>query len=199
MRIFMRFWAFGMFMVLAAIAASSSYAQQYKMTTPIAPGVAVPDKIESSIGTLKLSDGYPDSETANKIYDNLDHSRALQAYLLAIPIVNQAGMRDSIRKFGPDNQTDVIWEHLVDSKTVELTANDNTVYSFVWLDTKKGALVLETTFTIVGSPTSVLLVRTKEEAASISCCPPATMDRFPRATLSCGLPHTETGCSSGVF
>jgi len=143
MRIFMRFWAFGMFMVLAAIAASSSYAQQYKMTTPIAPGVTVPDKIESSIGTLKLSDGYPDSETANKIYDNLDHSRALQAYLLAIPIVNQAGMRDSIRKFGPDNQTDVIWEHLVDSKTVELTANDNTVYSFVWLDTKKGALVLE--------------------------------------------------------
>ena len=51
-----------------------------------------------------------------KIYDNLDRSRALQAYLLAIPIVNQAGMRDSIRKFGPDNQTDVIWENLVDSE-----------------------------------------------------------------------------------
>ncbi|MGL5358916.1 MAG: hypothetical protein ACRDBI_04235, partial [Shewanella sp.] len=32
---------------------------QMKMTTPIAPGVAVPDKIESSIGTLNLSYGYP--------------------------------------------------------------------------------------------------------------------------------------------
>ena len=143
MRMFRRFWAFGVLMVIAAIAARSSCAQQYKMSTPIAPGVVVPDKIESSIGILKLSDGYPDTETARKIYDNLDQSRALQAYLLAIPIVNQAGMRDSIRKFGPDNQTDVIWEHLVDSKTVELTANDNTVYSFIWLDTKKGALVLE--------------------------------------------------------
>jgi hypothetical protein len=89
--------------VLAAVAATAS-AQSYKMTTPIAPGVAVPDKIESSIGTLNLSNGYPDDATVQKIYDNLDRSRALQAYLMAIPIVNQAGMRDSIRKYaGPDN------------------------------------------------------------------------------------------------
>ena len=89
------------------------FAQQYKYETPIAPGVAVPDKIESSIGTLKLRYGYPEADTVEKIYDNLDRSRALQAYLMAIPIVNQAGMCDSLRKFGPENQTDVIWEDLV--------------------------------------------------------------------------------------
>ena len=116
---------------------------QFKFSTPIAPGVAVPDKIESSIGTLHLKYGYPSADTVEKIYDNLDRSRALQAYLMAIPIVNQAGMRDSIRKFGPDNQTDVIWENLVDSRTVELTPNDNTIYNFIWLDTQKGPLVLE--------------------------------------------------------
>jgi hypothetical protein len=115
----------------------------YKMTTPIPPGIATPNKVETSIGTLSLSDGYPAPETIEKIYDNLDRSRALQAYLLGIPIVNQASMRASLRKFGPDNQTDVIWENLVDSKTVELTANDNTVYSFIWLDTHKGPLVVE--------------------------------------------------------
>jgi hypothetical protein len=114
-----------------------SFAQQYKYETPIAPGIAVPDKIESSIGTLKLCYGYPEADTVEKIYDNLDRSRALQAYLMAIPIVNQAGMRDSLRKFGPDNQTDVIWEDLVDARTVELTANDNTIYNFIWVDTKK--------------------------------------------------------------
>ena len=53
--------------------------------------------------------------------------------------MNQASMRASLKEFGPVNQTDVIWEHLVDSKTVELTANDNTIYSFIWLDTKKGS------------------------------------------------------------
>ena len=69
-------------------------AENYKMTTPIAPGVATPNKVETSIGTLHLHDGFPTAETVEKIYDNLDRSRALQAYLLAIPIVNQAGMRD---------------------------------------------------------------------------------------------------------
>src|SRR3974390_2030288 len=118
-------------------------AQNYKMTTPIPPGVAVPDKIESSLGTLNLSYGYPNADTVEKIYDNLDRSRALQAYLLAIPIVNQAGMRDSIRQQGPDNQTDVIWDDLVDSKTVELTANDNTIYNFMWVDTHNGPVVAE--------------------------------------------------------
>jgi hypothetical protein len=51
------------------------------MTTAIPPGVAVPNKIETSLGTLNLSYGYPEAETVDKIYDNLDHSRALQAYL----------------------------------------------------------------------------------------------------------------------
>ena len=94
--------------------------QQMKMTTPIAPGVMVPNRVETSIGSLNLNYGYPDDATTQKVYDNLDASRALQAYLLAIPIVNQVGMRDSLRQFGPDNQTNVIWEDLVDSKTVEL-------------------------------------------------------------------------------
>jgi hypothetical protein len=113
------------------------------MTTPIAPGVAVPDKVETSIGTLTSNYGYPDDATTQKVYDNLDASRALQAYLLAIPIVNQASMRASLKEFGPVNQTDVIWEDLVDSKTVELTANDNTIYNFIWTETKNGPLVAE--------------------------------------------------------
>ena len=52
-------------------------------------------------------------------------------------------MRESLRKFGPDNQTDVIWENLVDPKTVALTANDNTIYNFMWVDTSKGPVVAE--------------------------------------------------------
>jgi len=130
---------------------TSASAQTLRMTTPIAPGVATPNRLDSSLGTLNLTDGFPAPYTIEKIYDNLDRSRALQAYLLAIPIVNQAGMRDSLRKFGPDNQTDVIWENLVDPKTVELTANDNTVYSFIWLDTKKGPLVVEVPPMVLGA------------------------------------------------
>ena len=42
-------------------------AVHYKMTTPIAPGVAVPDRVETSIGTLNLHYGYPDEETTQKV------------------------------------------------------------------------------------------------------------------------------------
>ena len=148
-----RFWILVSTFTVAVVAGSAVSAQAagtYKMTTPIAPGIATPDTLETSIGTLTLSDGVPKPDTVEKIYDNLDRSRALQAYLLAIPIVNQVSMRDSLRKFGPDNQTDVIWETLVDSKTVELTANDNVIYNFIWLDTHKGPLVVEVPPKVLG-------------------------------------------------
>ena len=137
------FAAIALLGVAAAGLASPTAAQTYKMTTPIAPGVATPDAMDSSIGALRLKDGVPTPETIQKVWDNLDRSRALQAYLLAIPIVNQAGMRDSLLKFGPVNRTNVIWEKLVDPRTVELTANDNTIYSFIWIDTKGGPMVVE--------------------------------------------------------
>lgn len=134
--------AIALFLAAVTITAPAA-ANSYKMTTPIAPGIATPDEVETSIGKLKLHDGVPSAETSATIYDNLDRSRALQAYLLGLPIVNQIAMRNALREYGQVNTTDVIWEDLVDSKTVELTANDNTVYSFIWLDTSKGPLVVE--------------------------------------------------------
>jgi hypothetical protein len=131
--------------------ASPVLAETYKMSTPVAPGVATPDTMDSSIGVLTLKDGFPTAETKEKIWDNLDRSRALQAYLLAIPIVNQAGMRDTLMKFGPVNSTNVIWENLVDPRTVELTANDNTIYSFIWIDTKAGPVVVEIPPKVLGT------------------------------------------------
>ena len=50
--------SFAMIMIFLLVA-GTALASDYKMTTPIAPGIAVPDKIESSIGTLNLTYGYP--------------------------------------------------------------------------------------------------------------------------------------------
>jgi hypothetical protein len=36
------------------------------MTTPIAPGVATPDRLETSIGTLNLIDGVPKPDTVER-------------------------------------------------------------------------------------------------------------------------------------
>ena len=84
-------------LLLTVAVVAPARADTYKMTTPIAPGVATPGQVETSIGTLRLHDGVPSAETSETIYDNLDRSRALQAYLLGIPIVNQVAMRNALR------------------------------------------------------------------------------------------------------
>src|SRR5438552_14831929 len=76
---------------------------EYKYSTPLPPGIASPDTVETRLGTLKFFDGFPDKPTVEKLYDNLDFQRAVQAYLLAIPAVSQAANRNAIRELGPVN------------------------------------------------------------------------------------------------
>ena len=122
----------------------------YKYSTPMPPGIAAPGKMETPFGTLKFFDGVPDKASTEKIYDNLDFQRAVQAYLLGLPPVNQLANRRAILQMGPVNATVPIWETMVDSRTVELTANDNTPYTWFWLDLSKGPLVLEVPPKVLG-------------------------------------------------
>ena len=124
---------------------------EYKMTTPMPPGIVCPDKVETRIGTLNFFDGFPDKPSVEKLYDNLDFQRAVQAYLLALPPVSQAANRNAIRELGPANTTVPIFEQLMDSRSIFLTANDNTVYSWTWLDLSKGPLVVEVPPKVLGA------------------------------------------------
>jgi hypothetical protein len=126
-------------------------APEYKYSTPRPPGVYSPDKVETRLGTLNFIDGFPDGTTVEKLYDNLDFQRAVQAYLLAIPAVNQATNRNQIRSLGPANTVVPIFEHLLDSRSVFLTANDNTVYSWTWIDLRNGPLVFEVPPKVLGA------------------------------------------------
>ncbi len=123
---------------------------KYKMTTPTPPGIAIPDTIDTRLGTLNFSDGVPDEASTQKLFDNLDFQHAVQAYLLGLPVVNQASNHNNIVKIGPANLTVPIWENLVDSTTIELTANDNTPYTWFWLDLRKGPIVVEAPPKVLG-------------------------------------------------
>jgi hypothetical protein len=122
-----------------------------KYSTPLATGVDSPDKVETRLGTFKFFDGFPDKATAEKLLDNLDFQRAVQAYLLAIPAVSQVADRNAFLKYGPVNTVVPIWEQLVDSRTIGLTFNDNTVYSWAWLNLSQGPLVLEVPPKVLGA------------------------------------------------
>jgi hypothetical protein len=55
--------------------------------------------VETRLGTLNFFDGFPDKPTAEKLFDNLDFQRAVQAYLLAIPAASQVAGIDLVKKF----------------------------------------------------------------------------------------------------
>src|SRR5512135_2996906 len=125
-------------------------ATQYKMTTDIPAGIITPDRVETRLGTLRFFDGLPDEATVQAVYDNLDFQRAVQAFLAALPAAWLHAVRTGYRIFGPDNQTLLITETLMDSRTLYSEANAETVYNLAWFDTKEGPLVIEIPPNVLG-------------------------------------------------
>lgn len=82
--------------------------QKFNMTTDIPPSITTPDVIETSLGTMRFFDGFPDEATVQKVYDNLDLQRGVQVFLTCIPPASAYAFRTGIRSFGPDNQTVLI-------------------------------------------------------------------------------------------
>jgi len=113
------------------------------MATEIPPAITIPDRVESRLGTLNFFDGFPDDATVEKLYDNLDFQRGVQAVLTAMPAASEHGMRSGMRGFGPDNGTVLIFENLMDSKSLFLTPNSESVYVLGWLNLKDGPVVFE--------------------------------------------------------
>ncbi len=136
--------------VPARVPSGGARAPDMKFSTPIPRGLASPATVQTRLGELKLTDGFPEKATAALLLDNLDFQRAVQAYLLAIPAASQVADRNACLALGPVNRTIPIWAHLVDSRTVGLTFNDNTVYSWGWVNLKDGPLVLEVPPMVLG-------------------------------------------------
>jgi len=114
-----------------------------KMTTQIPAGIASPDKVETRLGTLEFFDGFPDDAAVQKLYDNLDFQRAVQAYLLALAPVNMAGLREGLLTVGPANVTITTFESNLNARSIFLTPNATTPYTWIWIDLHDGPLVVE--------------------------------------------------------
>lgn len=122
----------------------------WKMATEIPASVVTPDVIETRLGTLRLKDGFPDDATVEKVYDNLDFQRAVDAFINNISPVTLVALRKAIASFGPANATVLIFEDLMDSRTLIPAPNSETVYAFAWIDLKNGPVVAEIPSGVVG-------------------------------------------------
>jgi hypothetical protein len=135
----------------AAVIACAANPPKMKMTTDIPEAITTPDSVETRIGTMKFFDGFPDDATTQKVYDNLDFMRGVDAFLNAMPGASAEAIRTGWGSQGADNnQTVLIMEDLMDSKSLFLTPNTESIYNMIWLDTKEGPLVIETPPNVLG-------------------------------------------------
>ena len=58
-------------------ATEQTSAPEMKMTTSIPHGITTADSVETRLGTLKFTDGFPDDATVEKIFENLDLQRGV--------------------------------------------------------------------------------------------------------------------------
>ncbi len=99
-----------------------------KMTTDIPEAITTPDSVKTRIGTLRFFDGFPDDETTQRVYDNLDFMRGVEAFLQCVPGASAEAVRTGWASEGADNnQTLLIMENLMDSKSLFLTPNTESI------------------------------------------------------------------------
>jgi hypothetical protein len=125
-------------------------APKMKMTTDIPADITTPNSVETRLGTLKFTDGFPDDKTTQVLYDNLDFMRGVQAFLVGLSGASVQGFLPAAKKFGGVDGNVMIFEQLMDSKALWLTPNNSSVYFFTWLDTTKGPIVMETPPNVLG-------------------------------------------------
>ncbi|MCH2183027.1 MAG: DUF1254 domain-containing protein [Mariniblastus sp.] len=114
--------------------------------TPIPPSIMTPDEVVTEqLGTLKFFDGMPDAATVEKVYENLDRSRGIEAFLDLVPLASVEGMRRGMESVGIDKANKILlYEELMDSNSLFLTGNTDTIYAIGLLDLKRdGPTVVE--------------------------------------------------------
>jgi hypothetical protein len=98
--------------------------------------------------------GYPTHETSQRLYDELDYQRAVQAYVWATSLVSSIALTKALTDAGvtPDEPSLLVFDKQLTPKQVILTANDVSLYIWSVMDlSKMGPTVVEIPEGILGS------------------------------------------------
>jgi hypothetical protein len=99
------------------------------------------ETLQTRYGTFEFKNGYPAGDAASRLLDMQKLNRAIEVYTTQ----SEIAVREGMRAFGSRTpQHVVIWENLMDAKTVLLTANTETVYALSHFDLRAdGPTVIE--------------------------------------------------------
>jgi len=103
-----------------------------------------PDKVESRLGTLSFKDGFPSADTVARLNDHLLFAHAFDAYLNTYQGANMMAIREGFESIGVKDNEILVFSKLMDSRSLFLTANADTIYFVGTIDLSKGPMVFET-------------------------------------------------------
>ena len=83
--------------------------------------------METRIGPLEFKDGAPSVETAEKVRDALDFTRALNVYNNSFRAASAYAIRKGFQSVGAMDNTVLIFSRLMDANSLFLTANADIV------------------------------------------------------------------------
>jgi hypothetical protein len=132
-------------LVLPSVAAVAQVAQETVRS------LGAPDAVQTGIGTLEFKDGAPTVETASKVYDALDFTHALDVYNNSFRGASALAIVKGFESIGAKPGDVAIFSDLMDSNSLFLTANADTVYYLAALDLSKGPMVVEQPTDAVGT------------------------------------------------
>jgi hypothetical protein len=105
--------------------------------------ISTPDIVDSRIGRLHFSDGVPDADTVARVYDMLDHMHAVEAFLYFYHVASLGAIRAGLHQAGVNDNEVLLFSELVDSRSLLLTADCDTVCFMSCLDLSDGPIVVE--------------------------------------------------------
>jgi hypothetical protein len=106
--------------------------------------ISAADQLETRLGTLEFVDGVPSPETSELVQDNLAFVHALNAYLNGFPGASTQALLKGFQEAGVENNAILIFSELMDSNSLFLTANADTVYFVGIVDLTSGPMVVHT-------------------------------------------------------
>ncbi len=138
-------WVVQAMLAIAASAPAWGQAPTAPIYSARAPSyITTPDTVETRIGALKFFDGLPDPDTVQKVYDNLDFARGVEAFLSGIPAASLYAACEGLSQAGVKRNEGIgVFQDLMDARSLFLTAQSTTVYVLQCLDLKDGPMVVE--------------------------------------------------------
>ncbi len=107
--------------------------------------------LKTRAGDFEFRNSYPTADTSKALRDLLLFNRAIEVYLVQMPAVAWNRVWEGVTAAAPEASNPfVIFEQLMNAKTLLLTGNTETVYGLCSIDLKNGPVVLEVPAMMLG-------------------------------------------------